>query len=347
MFGQPTFVDDDAAVFHTVWTYNIEALDHHKKARCICNGSPCAGEDIILDKTYANCVNQTSFWMFYGITAAEILLAYGADVSNTFAEAPPPKQRFYIHPDRAFNEWWVRHLLWPPLNPGEVIPVLSAMRVHPESPGLWEKHADLILFDIGLTPTVHEPCLYSGVVNGNQVLLKHQVNNFAIAVPDEHTANILLNLIDKELPIPMKRQGYLDMYNGIGVLQTRDYIKISTITFIKKIYEKYLSSWMNNFTTMTDWPIPLPLGPNWIKKFNAAIGDPDSNIQKKLATTMQLSYHCSVGKLIWAMMTTCPDLAYTAIKLAHANCGPYKHHYHGLKQVLKYLYATRDDCGNV
>ncbi len=40
--------------------------------------------------------------MFYAIAAAENLLVYGADVSNAFAEAPPPKQGFFIHPDRAF-----------------------------------------------------------------------------------------------------------------------------------------------------------------------------------------------------------------------------------------------------
>jgi hypothetical protein len=141
----------------------------------------------------------------------------------------------------------------------------------------------------------------------------------------------------------MKRQGYLGMYNGIGVLQTHDYIKIYTLMFIKKILEKYLSTWMNNFTTMINRPTPLPSDPNWTKKFNAAIGDLDSAAQKRLATSMQLSYQCSVGELIWAMTTTRPDLVYTAVKLSQANCCPHEHHYHGLKHALNYLYATRDD----
>jgi hypothetical protein len=96
MFERPTLVDNNAAVFHTVWTYNIKALDHCKKARCICDGSPHAGKAVILDETYANCVDQTSSRMFYGITAAENLLVYDANVSNAFAKAPPPKQGFYI-----------------------------------------------------------------------------------------------------------------------------------------------------------------------------------------------------------------------------------------------------------
>ena len=270
-------------------------------------------------------------------------MVFGADVSNTFAEAPPPKKGFYIYPDRAFHEWWTNHLKRPPLDPDQVIPVLSAMQGHRESPRLWEKHADSILRDVGLTPTVHEPCLYSGMIMGKRVVLKRQVDDFAIAVPDERTTNILLDLIDYELSTPMKRQGYLDMYNGIDVMQTRDYIKISSTMFINKITKKYLSTWMQNFTTTEDRPTPLPSDATWLKKFNTAIGNPDPIIQKKLATSMQLTYRSGVGELIWAMTTTRPDLAYASVKLSQANCCPHEHHYHGVKHALKYLYATRDD----
>ena len=181
------------------------------------------------------------------------------------------------------------------------------------------------------------------MIMGKPVVLKRQVDDFAIAIPDERTANILLNLIDDKLSIPMKCQGYLDMYNGIDVMQTRDYIKISTTTFINKITEKYLSTWMQNFTMTEDRPTLLPSDAIWLKKFNAAIGNPDPIIQKKLATSMQLTYRSGVGELIWAMTTTRTDLAYASVKLSQANCCPHEHHYHGVKHALKYLYATRDD----
>ncbi len=252
MFGPPLLIDEDAAIFPLIWTYNVKALDGRKKAHCVCDGSPRTKQATILDITYANCVDQTSSRLFYGIAAAENLLIFGADVLNAFAEAPPPKQGFYIYPDRAFREWWVNHKHNPPLTDGEVIPILSAMQGHPESPRLWEKHADAILREIGLIPTVHEPCLYSGTINGKRVIFKRQVDDFAIAAPDKHTANILLDMIDDELSIPMKRQGFLDMYNGIDILQTRDYIKISCKTFINKIWDKYLKTWMQNFTSTED-----------------------------------------------------------------------------------------------
>ena len=82
MFGTPIQVDDDAAVFHTVWTCDIKALDDRKKARMVCDGSPRASQAHVLDKTYVNCVDQTSSCMFYTIAATENLLIYGADVCS-------------------------------------------------------------------------------------------------------------------------------------------------------------------------------------------------------------------------------------------------------------------------
>ena len=194
------------------------------------------------------------------------------------------------------------------------------MQGHPESPRLWEKHADAILWECGLVPTVHEPCLYSGLINGNRFIFKCQVDDFAIAAPDEKMANILLDLIDDCLSIPMKLQGFLDMYNGIDLLQTHYYIKILCTTYTNKICEKYLSSWMQNFTSTDDRPTPLPMDPAWMKKFNSATGNPDSKVQAVLAKTMDITYRSGVGKLIWAMTTCQPDLAFASVNCRRQLC---------------------------
>ena len=166
MFGDRVAVEEDDAIFHLVWTYAIKSLDCRKKAWCVCDGSTRSGSVQVLDKTYTNCVDQTSLQLFYAIAAAENLLLFGADVSNAFAEALPQKQGFYVQPDRAFNKWWVNHKRCPPIPPGHVISILLAMQGHPKLPQLWEKHADAILQELGLNHTVHEPCFYSGTIDG-------------------------------------------------------------------------------------------------------------------------------------------------------------------------------------
>ncbi len=104
-FGYPTTVDKDDAVFYLVWTYTIKALDRRKKACCVCHGSSRSGSIKVLDEIYVNCVDQTSSRLFYVITATENLLLFGSDVCNAFAEAPPPKEGFFIRTDCTFHEW--------------------------------------------------------------------------------------------------------------------------------------------------------------------------------------------------------------------------------------------------
>jgi hypothetical protein len=111
------------------------------------------------------------------------------------------------------------------------------MQGHPESPWLWEKHTNKILQEIGLTPTIHKPCLYSGIFNSNHVPFMHQVDHFAVAAPNAKTSNMLMDLIDEKLSIPIKRQGYLNIYNGIDIYQMRHYIKLNVKTYIKKVFE--------------------------------------------------------------------------------------------------------------
>jgi hypothetical protein len=127
---------------------------------------------------------------------------------------------------------------------------------------------------------------------------------FAIAAPDKRTSEILMDLIDNKLKIPIKRQGYLDMSNGVNVHQTWHYVKLLVKMFIKKVFEPYFATWMKTCYPMPSWSTPLPSDQTWLKKFNTTIGNPDPKMQAQLAKSMQLTYHSGVGKLIWAM-TTC------------------------------------------
>ncbi len=141
----------------------------------------------------------------------------------------------------------------------------------------------------------------------------------------------------------LKRQGYLDMCNCIDISQTRDYIKISFKAFLEKSCEKYLAAWMNNYMISATHPTPLPLHPTWLKKFNTATGNPNTKHQAKLAKDMKMTYRSDFGEIIWAMTTCHPNLAYISVKLSQSNHCPHKHHYHGLRRTLKYLYVMRDD----
>ena len=112
------------------------------------------------------------------------------------------------------------------------------MQGHPESPRLWEKYGDKIIRDLALKPTIHEPCLYSGLVEGERVLFKCQVDEFEIATASECIANILFDKIDDLMTFPLKRMGLVSIFNGVDVLQTKPYVKILVQIYIERISEK-------------------------------------------------------------------------------------------------------------
>ena len=141
-------------------------------------------------------------------------------------------------------------------------------------------------------------------------------------------------MLDDCLSIPIKHQGYLDMFNGINVTQIHDYIKIDCYSFVEKACEKYLSSWIHTIPITDNRPTPLLTNQTWLKKFNAVVSSTEKDNQTCLAKEMKLNYHDGIGKLIWAMTTCCPDLAYASVKLSQSNLYPPEHHYHGLHYAL-------------
>eukprot|EP00804_Cyclotella_cryptica_P017245 CCRYP_016804-RA/>CCRYP_016804-RA protein AED:0.21 eAED:0.21 QI:0/0/0/1/1/1/3/0/813 len=286
------------------------------------------------------CVDQTASRIFYALAAAEGLLVFGSDVSNAFGKAPPPKQGFYIRPDKAFCEWWMargRGVI-----PEDfVIPVLAAMQGHPESPRLWEKHIDKILEMLHFVATVHEPCPYRGVVDSQHVIFKRQVDDFAVAMTSKHIANLIFDAIDNKLSMWIKRQGLLTLYKDIDILQSRWYIKLSMQTYVTKTLAPYFADWLEISTV----PLPTPLGSSesFIRHLYEAVGNPDPKVQAELEKWMGLRYRKAIGELIWPMVTCCPDLSQAVVKCSQASTCPSETHFLAVKSIFRYLAATIDD----
>ncbi len=191
MFSEPMAPPQQCNIHHMLWRYVLKMCGT-RKARMVCDGSPRQGT-ITLGHTFANSLDAPSERLFWALVAKKGLVAYGADVSNAFAEAPPPAAPMYMRIDEAYRDWWENHLGRPSI-PGHctVVRVNNAIQGHPESPRLWEKLIDKILRKIGLRPTTHEPCLYQGHCNGQYTLFMRQVDDFAIATDAEATAIALI-----------------------------------------------------------------------------------------------------------------------------------------------------------
>ena len=247
MFGDPILCPDGAIVLPFVWTYILKEdpitgeMKAKLRATC-CNGGKKYGKAVTLAETYATCVEQPACRLYWSLVAALCLLAMGADAGNAFAEAPPATQIFYMRIDDQFREWWVEHMHRPPIPPGYVLPVNHALQGHPEAPRLWEKHIHGILTTkLHFTPTTHEQCIYSrrspDALDEVEMILRQVVDDFSVAAATKEKCTAIINSIGGEhlTVVPLNNLGIIRKCNGVNILQTRHYVKISCEDYLLKI----------------------------------------------------------------------------------------------------------------
>jgi hypothetical protein len=59
------------------------------------------------------------------------------------------------------------------------------------------------------------------------------------ATNQESLYTTICDQLDSHLLVPMKRQGLLTHYNGIDIIQTRDYITLHIGSYIRRIVESH------------------------------------------------------------------------------------------------------------
>jgi hypothetical protein len=298
MFSEPMAAPVEANIHHMLWWF-VYKLCGTRKARMVCDGSARQGT-ITLGLTFANSLDTASERLFWAVVAHKNLVAYGADVSNAFAEAPPPAHPLYLRIDDTFRDWWENHLHRPPIPKHHtVVKVNNAIQGHPESPRLWEKLIDRILKTIGFKPTTHEPCLYYGIIKGNYTLFLRQVDDFAIATSTKQQATEIIQEINGHLHLPIHNLGVITRFNGMDIQQTRHYIKIHCHKYLTKMTQSH--SWADT-TKIGTTPLPFPSDSTSLTKLLTCDLLATTDDQKRLEKYMGLKYRHVMGEVLYPMV---------------------------------------------
>ena len=96
-FGPLCELPEGANVLNLSWTYTYKEHGQREKSRCVCNGPPNICGCVMLAKTYASSLEQSSSRLFWAAGAMKNHIVIGADASNAFAESPPPKAPLYVY----------------------------------------------------------------------------------------------------------------------------------------------------------------------------------------------------------------------------------------------------------
>ena len=108
---------------------------------------------------------------------------------------------------------------------------------------------------MGFRQTIHEKCLYVKTTNGKSVYILRQVDDVAIAAEDKSTAEDIIKTIGSYMKSSIKHEGLTELFNGINVNQTRDYVKVHCATYLDRVFNRH-EHWMNDIPFDNE-PIPM------------------------------------------------------------------------------------------
>ncbi|KAG7369542.1 reverse transcriptase RNA-dependent DNA polymerase [Nitzschia inconspicua] len=348
MFGAPVVAPPGAIILRLHWQYQIKRSGERRSRSC-CDGSLRAAPLLHqVASTYSSCVEQPIQRMFFALAAAHDMQVYGGDATDAFAHSPPPETPTFIMIDDAYAEWY-KARFGITLDRNMVLPVLHALQGHPESGRLWETYINKILSlpELSFKTTTHDRTIYSGVFEGEPILLLRQVDDFALACRRESTAKAVYDFIGTALQQPNEAQppftylGLLSDYNGVDVHQTADYIELTSAGYIDRLLRSHGWDTPSPHESSDDRSAPLPV--DAVDRLYQSPAGPSEGSPEHaaLCDSQGFSYRTLLGELLYAYITCRPDIGYAVVTLSKFASAPHAYHYNCLKGVARYLRRTK------
>lgn len=197
-----------------------------------------------------------------------------------------------------------------------------------QSPRQWYKRFDSYMINIKYKRSTCDCCVYyKQLVNGNYIYLLLYVDDMLIASKDSYEITKLKGLLNKEFE--MKDLGQAKRILGMEIIRKEGSkgLLITQETYAKKV--------LSRFNMATAKPANVPVG----AQFKLSQSDcPSSEHEQKLMKN--ISYASAVGSLMYSMVCTRPDLAYSLSLVSRYLSNPGQQHWSAVKQILRYLNGT-------
>jgi hypothetical protein len=349
MWGKPQLLPkNDYLLLHPTWQNRVKTSGRRRMRYCMDGSVRRAPALHKMGHTYASCIEQPLMRTFFALCALENHLVFGADAVDAFAHTPaPPGPTRFISLCPAFIEWW-KERFNEDLDPRMALPLLRVLQGDPAAGRLWEAHINAILRKCGFTNTTHEKNLYRATIDGHNVLLCRQVDDFALGAPSATVATQIFNMIGIGIQVPgeakppLIEDGIIKIYNGVDVQQTRDYIKLHGTSYIRRLLIAHGWDKPGKHEHETARPTS-PLPPADVEPLFRTKGFAEHTPEHQdLEKHMGFAYRTLLGELMYAYVIGRLDIGYAITLLAQFSAAPAAIHYHRLRGVAKYLRKTID-----
>ena len=319
-----TILDTVLALRNKLDEYN--RLDERKVRMCA-NGSQ-QSQGIDYDEAYAPAILSITIRVEIALCNHLGLPMWHIDVSNAFQSTPAPLAAGQVIYIRCFPEY----LLW----------------LETQHPELWiqippEKHeAEKVLVkELGLVPNRADPCFYSGIIEGEMVLVGRATDDLLIG-GSEKVYRIIHDAMDKHWKIHDK--GLAKFFFGNRITQTTDGTSMDQIPYAYQLIEQVFGKDWRKHTSQSPalkHSVPLPHG----NEFEASLLNAiplDARETKTMNNKYNFKYRSLLAGLMYLALFTRPDLLTACTRLARFQSAPAEVHYRALNKLMLYLRANPD-----
>jgi hypothetical protein len=165
------------------------------------------------------------------------------------------------------------------------------------------------------------------------ILFLRQVDDFAVGAKQTTAAEEVIAKIGDKLIVPLNHLGIIAKFNGVNVLQTRHYIKISCEDYLNKILSNH--GWLD--LKASDRPLPMQYDSAHQSKLELEARPINATEQKTVQDQASFSYRMTIGELIVALIVARPEISFATTKLSQYSSNPAQCHYRATRQVFAWL----------
>ena len=299
-------------ILYCKWVFTYKTNKHGFLQKCKARLVVCGNQQERGDlPTRATTLAGMSFRALMAIAAEFDLELDQMDAVNAFVNCPLEEEVVFMRMPPGFSK------------PGRILLLRKALYGLRRSPLLWQQHLTRSLEELGFEKVPQEPC----VMKKGAVIVFFYVDDIVWAYKNEDQGIAKEAMRGLRERYKMTLLGEPRWFLGIHILRDRakKTIWLTQDAYIEKIAHKLL-------------------GPDQI---SSKLPDTPMITEELFPSTSQASkqethrYLQKVGSILFAAISTRPDIAFAVSRLARHNQNPNESHQKAADRVILYLYNTR------
>ncbi|BES98060.1 Hydra magnipapillata [Nesidiocoris tenuis] len=194
-----------------------------------------------------------------------------------------------------------------------------------QSGRMWYQKLDKTLKSLNLKSSTADPCVYTGEIDGEMVILGVYVDDLILATNSDNTMTKLKDSLKSKFE--MKDLGPIHYCLGIEISysQKEGELKLTQKKYINQILKRFGMENCNPISTPAD--------------VNQKLKKPDVPDEEEM---QRIPYQNGIGALMYLSTSTRPDISHTISSLSQFNTNYSKEHWSAVKRVFRYVQGTQN-----